>query len=143
MHDNITTIELDNLSAETCAYMVLLSIMKNIVHPHYSILAARIAIDNLHKQTMVSMKDVANQLANCKDGCGRPASLLESSIYDIIQKNWEVLDKKIDFSRDFTYDYFGFKTLERSYLLKVDGKIVERPQHMLMRVSVGIHREDI
>ena len=65
------------------------------------------------------------------------------NIYQIIQNNWEVLDKVIDFSRDFNYDYFGFKTLERSYLLKVDGKIVERPQHMLMRVAVGIHREDI
>jgi len=89
------------------------------------------------------MKDVSNQLASCKDRCGRNASLLDNTIYQIIQNNWEILDKAIDFSRDFTYDYFGFKTLERSYLLKVDGKIVERPQHMLMRVAVGIHREDI
>lgn len=89
------------------------------------------------------MKDVSDQLASCKDRCGRNASLLDSTIYQIIQNNWEVLDKVIDFSRDFNYDYFGFKTLERSYLLKVDGKIVERPQHMLMRVAVGIHREDI
>ena len=123
--------------------MVPFSLFKNIVHPHYSILAARIAVDNLHKQTKDSIKDVADQLANCKDKCGRAASLLDYTIYEIMQKNWEILDKAIDFSRDFAYDYFGFKTLERSYLLKVDGKIVERPQHMLMRVSVGIHREDI
>lgn len=115
----------------------------NIVHPHYSILAARIAIDNLRKQTKASMKDVADQLFNCKDRCGRAASLLDPAIYSIIQKNYQALDKALDFKRDFNYDYFGFKTLERSYLLKVDGKIVERPQHMIMRVAISIHREDI
>ena len=94
------------------------------MHPHYSILAARIAVDNLRKQTKASIKDVSNQLFNCKDKCGRPAPLLDLKVYEIIQKNFEALDKAIDFLRDFNYDYFGFKTLERSYLLKVDGKIV-------------------
>ena len=111
-----------------------------MVHPHYSILAARIAIDNLRKQTSTSIKDVANTLFNCKDRCKRPAPLLDSAVYDIIQKNAEELDKAIDFTRAFNYDYFGFKTLERSYLLRVEGKILERPQHMIMRVAVSIHR---
>ena len=86
---------------------------------------------------------MADQLFNCKDKCKRDAPLLDRKVYEIIQKNYEELDKVIDFQRDFNYDYFGFKTLERSYLLRVDGKIVERPQHMLMRVAVSIHREDI
>ena len=117
--------------------------MQNIVHPHYSILAARVSVDNLRKQTNASIRDVAQQLYDCKDKCGRRASLLEDKIYQIIQDHYLELDAAIDFQRDFSYDFFGFKTLERSYLLKVDGHIVERPQHMLMRVSVGIHREDI
>ena len=113
------------------------------MHPHYSILAARLAIDNLHKQTKTSLKDVSHQLYSCTDKCERPAPLLDQSVYDLIQKYYVQLDEIIDFGRDFNYDYFGFKTLERSYLLKVDGKIVERPQHMLMRVAVSIHREDL
>jgi len=106
-------------------------------------LAARLVVDNLRKNTSDSIKDVADQLFGCKDKSGRDAPLLDRKIYDIIQKNYQELDQAIDFSRDFTYDFFGFKTLERAYLLKVNGKIVERPQHMLMRVSVGIHQEDI
>jgi ribonucleotide reductase alpha subunit len=113
------------------------------VHPHYSILAARVSVDNLRKQTSTSIRDVAHTLYNCTDKCGRKAALLEDKIYQIIQEHHQTLDAAIDFTRDFNYDFFGFKTLERSYLLKVDGKIVERPQHMLMRVSIGIHREDI
>jgi len=115
----------------------------NIVHPHYSMLAARISVDNLRKETNTSMLDVANQLYNCKDRCGRDAPLLSDKIYHIIKEHYKEIDKVIDFDRDFTFDYFGFKTLERAYLLKVDGKIVERPQHMLMRVALGIHEENI
>lgn len=114
-----------------------------MIHPHYSILAARIAVDNLRKLTKTSIKDVAEQLYNCKDRCHRPAPLLDDKIYQLMVTHHEELDKVIDFSRDFNYDFFGFKTLERSYLLKVDGKIVERPQHMIMRVAVSIHRDDI
>lgn len=114
-----------------------------MVHPHYSILAARVSIDNLRKQTKTSIRDVAEQLFNCKDKVGRKASLLEDEVYKIICDNYEELDKAIDFTRDFNYDFFGFKTLERSYLLKVEGRIVERPQHLLMRVAVGIHKHDI
>lgn len=89
------------------------------------------------------MRDVAEQLYNCTDKIGRKAPLLADDIYSIICEKYEQIDKAIQFERDFTYDYFGFKTLERAYLLKVDGKIVERPQHMLMRVSLGIHKNDI
>jgi ribonucleoside-diphosphate reductase alpha chain len=113
------------------------------VHPHYSILAARVAVDNLRKQTKTSIRDVAHQLYNCKDKCARPAPLLDEAVYNTICTHYEELDAVIDFKRDFGFDFFGFKTLERSYLLKVDGKIVERPQHMLMRVAVGIHGEDL
>lgn len=133
VYDGITTAELDNLAAETCAYM-------NIVHPHYSMLAARLTTDNLRKNTKKSMKDVADMLYNCKDKVGRKAPLLADDVYEIICKNYEKIDAAICFDRDFTYDFFGFKTLERAYLLKVDGKIVERPQHMIMRVSIGIHK---
>jgi ribonucleotide reductase alpha subunit len=86
---------------------------------------------------------VASQLYNCKDKCGRDAPLLAQDVYQIICEHYQQLDAAIDFKRDFGFDFFGFKTLERSYLLKVDGRIVERPQHMLMRVSVGIHGNDI
>jgi ribonucleotide reductase alpha subunit len=88
------------------------------VHPHYSILAARIAVDNLRKDTKTSLKDVADQLYNCKDRVGRNAPLLADDVYQIICENSEEIDKVINFDRDFTYDYFGFKTLERAYLLK-------------------------
>lgn len=113
------------------------------MHPHYSILAARVAVDNLRKQTKTSIRDVAQQLYNCKDKCGRDAPLLDKAVYETICAHYQELDSAIDFKRDFGFDFFGFKTLERSYLLKVDGKIVERPQHMLMRVAVGIHGEDM
>jgi ribonucleoside-diphosphate reductase alpha subunit len=136
IYDGIKTTELDNLAAETCAYM-------NIIHPDYSILAARIAVSNLHKETSESIKETAEKLYNCTDKCGRPASLLADDVYQIIMSNHELIQSRIDYKRDFSYDFFGFKTLERSYLLKVDGLIVERPQSMLMRVSIGIHGQDL
>lgn len=88
------------------------------MHPHYSILAARLSIDNLRKDTKDSIKDVADQLYNCKDKCGRPAPLLSEDVYQLICKHHEKLDAAIHLQRDFTYDFFGFKTLERAYLLK-------------------------
>lgn len=136
IYDGIKTTELDELAAETCAYM-------NIIHPEYSILAARISISNLHKETSPLIKDTAEKLFTCKDKCGRKASLLSDEVYHCIMKHHEAIQKRLDFNRDFDYEFFGFKTLERSYLLKVDGKVVERPQHMLMRVSLGIHGENL
>lgn len=136
IYDGISSEELDNLAAETCAYM-------NIVHPDYSSLAARIAVSSLHKVTKESMKETAEALYNCKDKFDRPAPLLSDEVFKIIIDNHELIQSRLDFKRDHTYDFFGFKTLEKAYLLKIDGKIVERPQHMLMRVSIGIHADDL
>jgi ribonucleoside-diphosphate reductase alpha chain len=137
IYDGITTVELDNLAAEIAASMTTR-------HPDYAILAARIAISNLHKQTSKSFSNTMKMLYEYKDPKTKEnASLLSKETYEVIRKNASLLDSTIIYDRDFSYDYFGFKTLERSYLLKLHGKIVERPQHMLMRVAVGIHQNDI
>lgn len=117
----------------------------NIVHPDYSKLAARIAVSNLHKRTSNDFLEVANRLRNIKDKIGREAPMLAEDVFEIIKANIDRIQAKIDYERDFNYDYFGYRTLERAYLLK-DGatnQIIERPQHMLMRVSIGIHKEDL
>ncbi|MES2730947.1 MAG: ribonucleoside-diphosphate reductase subunit alpha [Bacteroidota bacterium] len=135
--DGVTTVELDNLAAETAASLTSR-------HPDYALLAARIAISNLHKTTNKSFSGTMKRLFTYIDPkTGENASLLDRKVYDAIRKNAALLDSVIIYDRDFGYDYFGFKTLEKSYLLKVDGKVIERPQHMLMRVAVGIHTEDM
>ena len=137
IYDGVTTAELDNLAAETSASMTT-------KHPDYAILAARIAISNLHKNTLKSFSATMKRLYTYVDGkTGENASLISKEVYDVIRQNASLFDSTIIYDRDYGYDYFGYKTLEKSYLLKVDGKIVERPQHMLMRVAVGIHQEDI
>ena len=137
MFDGVTTTELDNLAAETAASMTT-------VHPDYAILAARIAVSNLHKNTKKSFSEVVEDLHKYVDPkTDESAPLVADDVYEIIMKNSEELDSAVIHSRDFHYDFFGFKTLERAYLLKLNGQIAERPQHMLMRVSVGIHKEDI
>jgi ribonucleoside-diphosphate reductase alpha chain len=137
IYEGVTTIELDNLAAEVAASFT-------IKHPDYALLASRIAVSNLHKITNKSFSGTMKALYEYVDPVtGENASLLANDVYEIIEKNAELLDSTIIYDRDFGYDYFGFKTLERSYLLKVDGRIAERPQHMLMRVSVGIHKDDI
>jgi len=98
-----------------------------IVHPDYSILAARIAVSNLHKQTKDSFVEVISDLRNYIDGNGRQAPLISEEVYEIVIANKEALEKAIDYKRDLNYDYFGFKTLEKSYLLKLHNKIAERP----------------
>jgi ribonucleotide reductase alpha subunit len=116
----------------------------NFVHPDYSKLASRIEISNLHKETHDDYMKVITELDNVTDKVGRPASLIHPEVKRVVTANIDKINAKIDYSRDFNYDYFGFKTLERSYLLKnSEGKIVERPQHMLMRVSIGIHYDDL
>ncbi len=115
----------------------------NMVHPDYSKLAARIAISNLHKRTSNDFLEVANRLRNFKDKQGRDAPLLANDVYDVIVNNISKIQDRLIYERDYNYDYFGFRTLERAYLLKDNGKIIERPQHMLMRVSIGIHKEDL
>ncbi|CAD8060706.1 unnamed protein product [Paramecium sonneborni] len=136
MYEGITTVQLDNLAAETCAYM-------NLVHPQYSQLAARIAVNNLHKETSESFSEVATKLHSFTDKYGRPAPLIASDVYHIIMENKDRIQKEINYERDYQYDFFGFKTLERSYLLKEGKKPIERPQQLLMRVSIGIHKEDL
>jgi ribonucleoside-diphosphate reductase alpha chain len=137
LYDGVTTSELDNLAAETAASMT-------VSHPDYAQLAARIAVSNLHKNTKKSFSETMSDMYNyVNPRTNTAAPLLSDEVYEAIMANAEVLDSTIIYNRDFNYDYFGFKTLERSYLLKINGQIVERPQHMLMRVSVGIHLNDI
>jgi ribonucleoside-diphosphate reductase alpha chain len=100
-------------------------------------------VSNLHKQTKSSFYETITDLHFYEDSSGRNASLIATDVYEIVKNNSELFDSKINYERDYFYDYFGFKTLEKSYLLRIDGKIVERPQHMLMRVAIGIHKEDI
>ena len=137
LYDGVTTSELDNLAAETAATMTT-------THPDYALLAARISVSNLHKNTKKSFVDTMTDLYTyVNPRTEKKAPLLADNVYKIIKDNAELLDSTIIYNRDFGYDYFGFKTLERSYLLKLNGEIVERPQHMLMRVSVGIHLDDL
>jgi len=137
IYDGVTTVELDNLAAETAASLTT-------KHPDFAVLAARIAISNLHKVTSKSFSNTMKRLYTYEDPkTGENASLISKEVYEVIRKNAALLDSSIIYDRDFTYDYFGFKTLEKSYLLKLDGKVVERPQHMLMRVAIGIHHQDI
>lgn len=137
IYDGVTTVELDNLAAETAATMAT-------YHPDYAILAARIAVSNLHKVTSESFSSTMKRLYTYVDPkTGENASLISDEVYRVVKENAAMLDASIVHERDYDYDYFGFKTLERSYLLRLNGKIVERPQHMLMRVAIGIHQEDL
>jgi ribonucleoside-diphosphate reductase alpha chain len=137
LYDGVSTSELDNLAAETAASMT-------ISHPDYAQLAARIAISNLHSNTKKSFSETMNEMFHyINPRTNQESPLLAEEVHKVIMENAEFLDSHIIYNRDFNYDYFGFKTLERSYLLKINGKIVERPQHMLMRVSVGIHLDDL
>lgn len=137
IYDGVTTSELDNLAAEVAA-------MLTTRHPDYALLASRIAISNLQKNTKKSFSETVNDLYHYVDPTtGKNAPLIAEDVFQIVQNHAELLDSILIYDRDFNYDYFGFKTLERAYLLKMDGKVVERPQHMLMRVSIGIHADDI
>jgi len=137
IYDGVTTSELDNLAAEVAA-------TNTIQHPDYALLASRIAVSNLHKNTKKLFSSTMEDLYNYIDPkTGENASLLAEDVFNVIQENADLLDSTLIYDRDFRYDFFGFKTLERSYLLKLDGKIAERPQHMLMRVAIGIHKNDI
>ncbi|KAK4525903.1 hypothetical protein GAYE_SCF17G3812 [Galdieria yellowstonensis] len=137
VYNGVTTSELDDLAAETAAYM-------STKHHDYSLLASRIAISNLHKNTLKSFSKTIDILYRYESPKTKaPAPLIAEDVYSIVMQHASILDDAIIYDRDFSYDYFGFKTLERSYLLRVDGKVVERPQHMLMRVAVGIHKDDL
>jgi ribonucleoside-diphosphate reductase alpha chain len=137
LYDGVSTTDLDNLAAEVAA-------AKTTEHPDYALLASRIAVSNLHKETKKTFSDVMTDLYEYLDPkTGQNAALLSEEVYKIVVNNREALDSSIIYDRDFRYDYFGFKTLTRSYLMKLEGEIAERPQHMLMRVSLGIHKNDI
>lgn len=137
IYSGVTTVELDNLAAETAA-------CKTVTHPDYAILAARIAVSNLHKETKKSFSSVVDDMytyVNPRNNV--PSPLISEETHRVVMDNRALLDATIDHSRDFQYNYFGFKTLERSYLLRLREKVAERPQHMLMRVAIGIHGADV
>ncbi len=137
IYDGVSTTELDNLAAETAASLTT-------KHPDYAQLASRIAVSNLHKNTVKSFSDTMRMLHQYTDSkTGRHTPMLSDDVMELIEANAELLDSSIIYDRDFGFDYFGFKTLEKSYLLRIDNKIVERPQHMYMRVAIGIHKTDI
>jgi ribonucleoside-diphosphate reductase alpha chain len=137
IYDGVSTSDLDNLAAEVAA-------AKTIDHPDYALLASRIAVSNLHKETKKTFSEVMSDLYYYIDPkTNQKASLLADDVFNVIQEHKETLDSSIIYDRDFRYDYFGFKTLTRSYLMKLNGKIAERPQQMLMRVALGIHKSDI
>ncbi|KAH6646082.1 ribonucleotide reductase [Truncatella angustata] len=137
VYGGVTTAQLDDLAAETAAYMT-------VTHPDYAILAARIAVSNLHKQTKKQWSSVIGDLYHYVNPRNRTASpMIAKETYECVMRHKDELDSAIVYDRDFNYQYFGFKTLERSYLLKLDGKIAERPQHMIMRVAVGIWGDDV
>ena len=137
IYNNVTTTELDNLAAETSASFTTR-------HPDFAVLAARIAVSNLHKNTKKSFSETAELLYNYIDNkTNTHAPLLADDVYAVIKENADLLDATIIYERDYHFDFFGFKTLEKSYLLKVNGKITERPQHLFMRVALGIHKTDV
>ena len=137
IYDGVSTSDLDNLAAEVAA-------AKTIDHPDYALLASRIAVSNLHKETKKTFSEVMSDLYYYVDPkTNQKASLLADDVFNTIQEHKETLDSSIIYDRDFRYDYFGFKTLTRSYLMKLNGKIAERPQQMLMRVALGIHKSDV
>ena len=136
LHQDISEIEIYNLAAETSAYM-------NLIHPNYSLLAGRIIVSFLHNQTKSSFTETIIDLYNVKSNTGQLSPVISDDVYNIIIKNSEAINKEINYERDYTFDYFAFKTLEKSYLLKISGKIVERPQHLFMRTAIGIHKEDL
>jgi len=137
IYAGVATTELDNLAAETAASLT-------ITHPDYAILASRIAVSNLHKSTVKSFSATMRKLYNYTDeASGKKLPLIADDVMQLIEEHADLLDSTIIYDRDYAFDYFGFKTLEKSYLLRINGKVAERPQHMYMRVAVGIHKSDI
>ena len=137
LYDGVTTIDLDVLAAETAATMAT-------VHPDYAKLAARIAVSNLHKETKSLFSDVIFDLYHyINPKTDRHSPLISDELYNLAITNKDLINEWLDYNKDYDYDYFGFKTLEKSYLLKLNGRVVERPQHMLMRVALGIHGPDL
>lgn len=137
IYDGVTTMQLDTLASETASHM-------STTHPEYDEFAARIAVSNLQKQTepdFVTLINTLHSYVNPKNGCRSP--LVSDQLVDVVGTHRAAIQRALEYRRDFSYTYFGFKTLQQGYLLKMDGRIVERPQHMLMRVALGIHGHDV
>jgi len=128
LYDNISTTLIDELTAQTCASL-------STIHPDYSLLGSKIIISNLHKNTQDNYWDIVCKLYENE--------LITKKLYDVVNTNKELIQSWLDYSRDYLFDYFGYKTLEKAYLLKIDDKIIERPQHLWLRVALGIHGEDL
>jgi hypothetical protein len=135
LYNGISTTKIDELSAEQCASMAS-------IHPDYNILAGRIIVSNHHKNTNNTFSDVMSQLYEYYDNHGKHSPLISRDLYFLINNNNEKYDRLCDYSRDYLIDYFGFKTLERAYLMKINKVTVERPQHMWLRVALGIHGDN-
>ena len=136
IYNNVSTIELDELAAQICISMETNDL-------DYGTLASRIIISNNHKCTSPSLTETVYMLYNNRDKNGNKCPLIADDVYDIIMKNKEKLNDVINYDKDYLFDYFGFKTLEKAYLMRANGKVVERIQHLFMRVSIGIHKEDL
>ena len=136
IYDGVETNKLDELAAEICA-------AKTTIHPDYGRLASRIIVSNHHKNTSPSYSEVVQVLWDNKDVHGASSPLINDALYKMVMDNKEKINATLDYEKDFNYDYFGFKTLERAYLLRIGSKIIERPQHMLMRVALAIHKDDL
>lgn len=135
LYDGISTAQIDELTSDQCASLAS-------THPDYNILAGRIVVSNHQKNTSSSFQEVMSQLYNFRDKHGKQSSLISDELYSISVEHGASLDALCDYSRDYLIDYFGFKTLERAYLMKIEKQIVERPQHMWLRVAIGIHGND-
>ena len=136
LYDKISTTKIDELTADQCASM-------SSIHYDYGTLASRIIVSNCHKNTDADFGTVIKKLYNYKDKHGTLAPLITRELVDFAKLHAKVIKARIDYNRDFLFDYFGFKTLERSYLMRVNDVIIERPQHMWMRVALSIHKDDI
>lgn len=136
IYDGVKTTELDELAAQMCASLVT-------EHPDYGVIASRLIVSNHQKNTSPSFSETMSVLYHSKDNHGDHTPRISDEVWSVVQSNKEKLNSVIDYERDYNFDYFGFKTLERSYLIKVDGRVIERPQHMWMRVALGIHGSDM
>ena len=135
MYDGISTVLIDELTAQQCASL-------STTHPDYGILASRILISNCHKNTKPSLLEISRELYNFKDNHNKQHPIISKKQMNIIEQHHEVLEQMIDYERDYLIDYFGYKTLERAYLLRINKVIVERPQHMWIRVAICIHKDN-
>ena len=136
IYDGIHTSQIDELAAEICA-------ARSTVHPDYGVMASRIIISNHHKNTSPSFSEVMQTLWDNVDIHNKHTPIINKELYEMTMANKEKINSVIDYDKDYNFDYFGFKTLERAYLLKIGKKVIERPQHMIMRVSLAIHKDDI